>query len=53
MREFMEKFNIKCDPTQDSDLANTMSGHRTGAAYGGFTIEFPFEFTAPNGTKGM
>ena len=43
---------LLCNPTQDTDLANTMSGHQKGAAYGAFTIGFPFEWTAPNGTKG-
>ena len=43
---------IICGPTQDAALANTMSGHQKGASYGAFTIGFPFEWTAPNGTKG-
>ena len=43
---------MKPNPTQDTDLTNVMSGHQKGAAFGGFTIGFPFEWTAPNGTKG-
>jgi len=47
----VDKPSYNSTKTKDTDLADTMSGHQTGAAYGGFTIGFPFEWTAPNGTK--